>query len=422
MAWPADLSEDIDGTDEAPPGAGTTAEWHAEVLHGATNATVNAIKAEAIAQFAATNAAVIAETARASAAEALLLSSASVGVTVASLVGGVIPTSQIPAVALSDYLGAVASQAAMLALVGQRGDYCTRTDGANIGTWILTGDDPTLIGNWLMLPTPAPVVQSVNGQIGPVVLGPGDVGADPAGTAATLVGAEALDRDAADEALAAAIVNETNRATAAESVNAEAIAAEASARATALDVVASLRPPRPRSAAFNPWHVPGYTGTAAALAVVAGRTYYQPILAHKAMTLDLAIVPTVAPGAAATVYIGVYVMDDDMQAVPDTPILATTISIPSGSILIAQALASLVLPARGGYVATVNSDVGFTARTIAEPNGVFQTAGASTNNLVGTAQVTEAAAPADATPTPFDSYAVNSGGFHHFLLAKRTTA
>lgn len=40
----------------------------------------------------------------------------------ADLVGGVIPTSQIPALAITEFLGTVANQAAMLALSGDRGD------------------------------------------------------------------------------------------------------------------------------------------------------------------------------------------------------------------------------------------------------------------------------------------------------------
>lgn len=83
---------------------------------------------------------------------------------------GKIPTLQVPAIAISDYLGAVNSQAAMLALIGEKGDYCTRTDGANLGTWIITGSDPTQLSNWLMLPTPTDNVLSVDGATGVVVL------------------------------------------------------------------------------------------------------------------------------------------------------------------------------------------------------------------------------------------------------------
>ena len=95
----------------------------------------------------------------------------------ADLVGGVIPSSQIPSIAISDYLGSIASEAAMLALVGQRGDWCIRTDGNNAGAWILAGEPSSTLANWIKVPMPAVPVQSVNGQVGIVVLGPGDVGA-----------------------------------------------------------------------------------------------------------------------------------------------------------------------------------------------------------------------------------------------------
>jgi len=94
----------------------------------------------------------------------------------ADLVGGVIPTAQIPAIAISDYLGAVNSQAAMLALTGQRGDWCLRTDTGNVGQWILSGDNASILGNWVQIPVPIVPVQSVNGQTGIIVLSAADVG------------------------------------------------------------------------------------------------------------------------------------------------------------------------------------------------------------------------------------------------------
>jgi hypothetical protein len=95
----------------------------------------------------------------------------------ADLVGGVIPTSQIPAIAISDYLGSVNSEAAMLALTGQRGDWCLRTDSGAVGQWILSGDNAALLANWVRITVPASPVQSVNGQTGTVVLSAADVGA-----------------------------------------------------------------------------------------------------------------------------------------------------------------------------------------------------------------------------------------------------
>ena len=94
----------------------------------------------------------------------------------ADLVGGVVPTSQIPAIAISEYLGAVGSQAAMLALTGQRGDWCLRTDGLpNTGQWILGADNAALLSSWVQIPLPTVPVQSVNGKAGVIVLGTGDL-------------------------------------------------------------------------------------------------------------------------------------------------------------------------------------------------------------------------------------------------------
>lgn len=100
------------------------------------------------------------------------------GTDVASLVGGKIPSAQIPDIAISDYLGSVASQVLMLALSGQKGDWCTRSD---LGTnWIITGDDPTLLAGWTQLSYPTAPVISVNGETGAVSLSAADVGAEPA--------------------------------------------------------------------------------------------------------------------------------------------------------------------------------------------------------------------------------------------------
>lgn len=79
---------------------------------------------------------------------------------------GTVPQSALPAVALTEFLGAVASQSAMLALTGQRGDWCTRTD---LGTdWQLIADDPTALANWREHVYPASPVSSVNGRMGAV--------------------------------------------------------------------------------------------------------------------------------------------------------------------------------------------------------------------------------------------------------------
>lgn len=86
-------------------------------------------------------------------------------------------SSQIPDIAVVDYLGSVASQSAMLALTGQKGDWCTRSD---LGTnWIITGTNPAVIGSWTQLSYPTAPVTSVNGQTGAVSLSAANVGAQP---------------------------------------------------------------------------------------------------------------------------------------------------------------------------------------------------------------------------------------------------
>lgn len=93
----------------------------------------------------------------------------------ADLVGGVIPSAQIPAIAITEYLGSVASQVAMLALVGDRGDWCLRSDTGT--TWVLSDDDSTLLASWVELNYPTAPVTSVNGETGAVTLSAADVGA-----------------------------------------------------------------------------------------------------------------------------------------------------------------------------------------------------------------------------------------------------
>ena len=90
-----------------------------------------------------------------------------IGVTVAPLTAGKIPSSYLPAIAISDYLGSVASQAAMLALVGERGDWCTRSDTSQ--TYILTNESPSVLASWQPIITPG-AVTSVNGNAGVVVV------------------------------------------------------------------------------------------------------------------------------------------------------------------------------------------------------------------------------------------------------------
>ncbi|QDF18652.1 hypothetical protein SEA_PUPPER_166 [Gordonia phage Pupper] len=104
----------------------------------------------------------------------------------ASLVDGKVPTSQIPNLALTNVV-TVVNKAAMLALTSdqvQPGDVCVINQAPDIGSYILSGTNPSIEGNWVKLASPSDVaVLTVNGQSGVVVLGAADVGARPAGGA-----------------------------------------------------------------------------------------------------------------------------------------------------------------------------------------------------------------------------------------------
>jgi hypothetical protein len=88
--------------------------------------------------------------------------------------GSKLTVSQLPDLAITEYLGDSANEAAMLAKVGQKGDWTTRTD---LGTvWVITGTDPTQVGSWTQLSYPTAPVTSVAGKTGAVTLAAGDVG------------------------------------------------------------------------------------------------------------------------------------------------------------------------------------------------------------------------------------------------------
>lgn len=115
-------------------------------------------------------AAVAAEAALRSAADALLIPLAQRAAAngVATLgADSKVPSAQLPDVAISDFLGVVGSQAAMLALAGEQGDWAIRSDLST--TWIIVGSDPTQLADWQELPTPVDAVLSVNGRTGTVV-------------------------------------------------------------------------------------------------------------------------------------------------------------------------------------------------------------------------------------------------------------
>lgn len=80
---------------------------------------------------------------------------------------GLIPTSQLPALAISSTF-VVASQAAMLALTAEEGDVAVRTDLSK--AFILTASPASTLGNWQELLTPTDAVLSVDGRSGTVSL------------------------------------------------------------------------------------------------------------------------------------------------------------------------------------------------------------------------------------------------------------
>lgn len=87
---------------------------------------------------------------------------------VATLDGsGLIPTNQLPGLAIST-VNVVGSQAAMLALTAQQGDFAIRTDLSK--TFVLSTNSPGTLADWKELLTPADVVTSVDGRTGAVTL------------------------------------------------------------------------------------------------------------------------------------------------------------------------------------------------------------------------------------------------------------
>lgn len=66
--------------------------------------------------------------------------------------GGKLLTSQLPDLAIIDYLGTVANQSAMLTLTGQKGDWAIRSDNGKV--YVITGTDSTSTGSWTPLSYP----------------------------------------------------------------------------------------------------------------------------------------------------------------------------------------------------------------------------------------------------------------------------
>jgi len=120
-----------------------------------------------------------------------------------------IPTSQLPPLAIST-VSTVASEAAMLALVAQSGDVAVRSDltSAAGNVFMHNGGTAGTIADWTQIDAGGYAVSSVNGQVGNIVLGFADVGADAAGAAAavqTNLDSEVLRAQAAEAANGALI-------------------------------------------------------------------------------------------------------------------------------------------------------------------------------------------------------------------------
>jgi hypothetical protein len=111
----------------------------------------------------------------------------------ASLDGaGKIPSTQIPAIAITDTY-VVASQAAMLALsTAETGDVAVRTDVNK--SFILKGTTYSVLADWQELLTPTSTVLSVNGYIGAVSLVTSDVVTAGSVTNAMLAGSIAFSK------------------------------------------------------------------------------------------------------------------------------------------------------------------------------------------------------------------------------------
>ena len=93
----------------------------------------------------------------------------------ADLVDGKVPSSQIPAIAISLFLGTVEDQDAMLALEGDSGDWCNRADTNT--TFVLNKTGGADLTDWTQISYPTSAVVSVNEYTGAVVLEAKDVGA-----------------------------------------------------------------------------------------------------------------------------------------------------------------------------------------------------------------------------------------------------
>ena len=84
-----------------------------------------------------------------------------------------VPASQIPDLAITDFLGACADEDAMLAKTGQKGDWVARQDDGKV--YVITGGTPSQASSWTALSYPASPVLGVNGKTGEVELTAADI-------------------------------------------------------------------------------------------------------------------------------------------------------------------------------------------------------------------------------------------------------
>ncbi|AHB12144.1 tail protein [Xylella phage Paz] len=96
------------------------------------------------------------------------------GSSLATLSGGKIPNSQLPALAITETY-VVSSEASQVALVAQEGDVCVRTDLAR--TYIHLNTALGTMADWQEILSPTAPVQSVNGQTGNVSISASSIGA-----------------------------------------------------------------------------------------------------------------------------------------------------------------------------------------------------------------------------------------------------
>lgn len=80
---------------------------------------------------------------------------------------GNVPLSQLPVTVITEVF-VVDDEAEMLALTAQVGDVAVREDESK--SYILQGNDPTVLSDWVELLSPTAAVTSVNGQVGTVIL------------------------------------------------------------------------------------------------------------------------------------------------------------------------------------------------------------------------------------------------------------